>query len=918
MRKLIFIYALSMLMGANALAQAPANDECLTATPLADVTNFCSPSAGFTNVGATPSNLSAPGCFGSVQDDVWFTFTPTATDVTITVRGATIDAPGGTLQDPQIALYFGNCVPAGTSELECQSATGNDNIAEAYQGGLFIGSTYLIRIQGAGGQNGTFQLCINNYNPPVEPTSDCPTAAILCDKSPFVVQSVVGAGSNNLEMQDAVCFDNGVPGLKEMNSTWFVWTCSQSGSLTFTLTPLNAPDDLDFVLYRLPNGIGNCNGKVVERCMASGLSQGQGFPSPCLGPTGLRDGDTDTDEDAGCSEAGDNAWLSPFNMVQGVSYALVVNNFSETGNGFSIEFGGSGKFLGPEAKFETIPSAVCLGTAVQVIDASTFTLGAITNWNWSFGADAIPQTATGPGPHTVQFNSPGSRGVVLTLETDLGCKVTDIQPVLIYPDVKVDTLIAAPDCNGTANGSVQINNITSGTPPYMFSWNSGPFSTNNSLQNLGVGVYTLKIKDFNNCETDLSIDVKERILTAVPEVINPLCFGESNGVITLNVTNGKDPVLFDWGAGFIPLNTQSTFAAGTYTIQAIDDALCKGTFSVFVGNNPALTLLLDASDITCFGAMDASATAIPGGGVGNFSYDWSDGQTTVTAAGLDSGTYTVIVSDANDCTITTTTAFVEPPDVGINLIDVLDLLCNGIPEGEIRVEGIGGRPPYTFSANGFNYVPTDTLRGLPAGDYWVNVLDASGCKDSVMAMISQPLPVVVQASPADTTILLGYSFDVSTITGPSNRIFEYLWTPSLGVSDVTVAEPSIQGIETIAYIIKATDEDGCMGFDTVRVRVKKDRPVYFPNVFDPESVNFNDFFTGFGGPSAKSIELLRIYDRWGTLVFETKDIDLGVPQLGWNGTFRGKPVDGVFAWYAKVKFIDNEVLQFEGDITVVR
>ncbi len=914
MRKTILFFALT-LCAATAIAQ-PTNDECSSPIVLPTALNFCSPANAFTNVNATPSAYGASGCFGSVQSDVWFAFTPQATDMTITVRGATAQSPGGTLNDPQVTLYFGTCGGV-INELVCDAATGNNNVAEAYKGGLFVGSTYLIRVQGAGGQEGTFQICINNYNPPVEPTSDCPTASILCDKSPFVVQYVTGAGTNNQEMQDAPCFNNGAPGIFESNSTWFVWTCSQSGTLTMTLTPLNGPDDLDFIIYRLPNGIGNCNGKVVERCMASGQSNGINSAA-CLGPTGMRPGDPDVSEDAGCSEPGDDAWLRPLDMVQGETYALAVNNFSATGNGFSIEFGGTGEFLGPEAAFETIPEAVCLGTPVQVVDASTFALGAITAWNWSFGADAVPQTATGKGPHTVAFNTPGVHPVVLTLETDLGCKITDIQSVVIYPDVEVDTLIAAPDCNGTANGQIVINNITSGTPPYQFSWNNGPFGPNNTLNNLGVGFYTLVIKDANNCQTDLGIQVDERVLTAEASVEAPLCFGDANGVITLNVTNGKPPVQFNWGGGFIPNNSQGGFAAGTYTIQAIDAVLCEGTFTVTVTDNPALALMIDTIDISCFGANDGMAEAIPSGGTGIYKYQWSTGATTQTISNLAPGQYEVTVTDRNECIIVGGVYITEPPDVAVNLIDVVDLICNGTPEGEIRVEGIGGRPPYTFSPDGITYFPSDTLKNLLAGDYWVKVKDAYGCQDSVFASINQPLPLIVVAVPSDTTLDLGFTVDISTVTAPAGRPVTFEWSPGTGLSETNIPDPTATAIDNITYVVKITDEDGCMAFDTVRVKVKKDRPVFFPNIFGPDKPYPNNFFTGFGGPAAEQISLLRIYDRWGSLIYENRDFNLNEPNFGWDGTAKGQKVDGVFAWYALVRFIDGEELRYEGDVTVLR
>ncbi len=915
-KKLLFAVVLILSAILTARAQ-PLNDECTGAIQLPNIANYCSSVGQFSNAGATSSAFGPATCFGAAtQGDVWFSFVAQATDVTITVRGNTATSAGGTLTNPQVALYLGTC--AGTiNQLECQSAPPGTNVAEAYQGGLFVGSTYLIRIQGAGGAQGTFQLCVNNYNAPQEPQSDCPDASILCDKSPFVVQSVSGFGFDGSELDDATCFFNGAPVGNETNSTWFVWTCDQSGTLEFTLTPLNAPDDLDFVVYRLPNGIGNCAGKEVVRCMASGDFQ---FPSPCMGPTGLRPGDTDISEDAGCSDPGDNAWLSPMNMVAGESYALVVNNFSATGNGFSIEFGGSGTFLGPTAQFTTLPPAVCLGTPVQVVDASVFPLGQITQWRWSFGADAQPQTATGPGPHVVQFNTPGTLPVVLTVETDLGCKVTDIQNVIVFPDVKVDTVIATPDCNGGTNGTIEIVNIREGTPAYLFSWEGGPFTPENSLDSLPVGIYNLVIRDANNCETEINVEVKEKELTVAPDITPPLCTGQDNGVVALTVTNGTPTFLFDWqdGNGFVPVNTLGGFSAGTYTILGLDGELCKGTYVVTIPDNPPVTLSMDTVHVTCFSAANGMAFANTGGGVGGFTYQWSDGQTEQEATSLAPGQYDVTASDANGCSITGGVFIVEPPDLVIDLLGTTDLLCNGIPTGSIEVAGAGGVPPYAFSSDGINFFPIGQLTDLPAGDYQALIRDANGCTDSVFASILQPLPLVVDAQPADTTVNLGFTVRTQTLTLPFGRPVTFQWTPPLGLSDPTDNEPLITAIQTQAYVVQVTDETGCTATDTVVVRVNLERPVYIPNVFYPNGALYpNDHFTVFSGPAAQSIELVQVYDRWGELIFEGADLPLNEPNLGWDGTYKGEPVFGVFTYVARVRFVDGVAQDYSGDVTVV-
>ncbi len=920
MRKRILTSLAFLTITIAAFAQ-PSNDDCANAIPISDVTAFCSPSGQFTNVGATQSNYFPVGC--ETQNDVWYSFVATSTDVNITIRGATQIAPGGTLQDPSVSLHFGTCSDPNLETLECQSNFNGSNIVELYQGGLFVGSTYYIRVQGGDNQVGTFQLCLNNYNPPVDPESDCPQAAILCDKSSFSVEEVTGGGSNNGELNDADCFGNGSSLINETNSTWFAWTCSVSGPLTFALTPNNGPDDLDFVLYEIPNGITNgtlnCAGKQVVRCMASGESAGVNSAA-CLGATGLQTGETDTSEDAGCSDSGDDAWLAPLQMEAGKTYALCVNNFSLAGNGFAVEFGGTGLFQGPDIKFKTEPSAICLGELVQIIDESTFApLGTITKWQWSFGANATPLVAVGQGPHTVKFEAPGNQPVVLTVETNLGCKVTDIQYVKVFPDVTVDTVFAAPDCNGGTNGAITINNIKSGTPAYMFSWENGPFTTNNTLSGLPVGTYNLVIKDANNCKTELDIEVKELELTVAPDVQKPFCTGDANGVITLNVTNGQGPYQFNWGSGLIPNNVQGGFSAGVYTILGVDAELCKGTFTVTVTDNPPVTLAVNDVDVTCFQLNDGVGMAIPDGGVGNFTYLWTDNQTEAEATGLAPGNYTVTASDANGCSEVGSITITEPPELDVVLVGTKDLLCAGLPTGEIELAASGGTAPYQYTATGSGFRPSALLTGLYAGEYWAKVQDASGCVDSVFATITQPPPLTLLVSPTDVTIDLGYTVQTSTVTGPTGRPVTFMWTPATALSCDDCDEPVITATNSQVYLAKITDADGCMDTATVRITVNKQRPIYYPNVFTPNSTDDNAGFTGYSGPAGIGMNIFRVYDRWGSLVFEGKNLSLNDPNVGWDGTINGKDAaSGVYTWYAVVLFVDDVALEYSGDITVVR
>lgn len=409
------------------LLAAPANDHCSKAMWLKDVTNFCSVPRQFTNFEATPGGPDPASCFPAYfndsDNDVWFKFTAVASVVDISVVGAIRNNPGGTLQFPQFALYRGDC--KALYEVGCISDGQGYNIVETFISNLVVGETYFLRVDGRNRKTGSFQLCINNFNPVPSPSSDCSTAVVLCDKSSFTVPSMSNAGRNTTELPKGIC----VP--EESQSAWYKWTCEHSGAISFTLKPINPADDLDFVLFLLPNGVNDCAMKLPVRCMAAGENLGEPFEKwkRCTGATGLSGGSSDIVEDQGCDENNDN-FLTPLRMEAGKSYALMVNNYQKTGNGFSVEFGGDGTFVGPVAHFTMSKLKLGKGEKLTVKNASTFA-GGIKNWEWNFGVGATPQKAKGEGPHTVTYKSPGKKTITLSIETSNGCKVTKLRELQV-------------------------------------------------------------------------------------------------------------------------------------------------------------------------------------------------------------------------------------------------------------------------------------------------------------------------------------------------------------------------------------------------------------------------------------------------------------------------------------------------------
>lgn len=441
----IFLFLISLTCQSWAVT-APQNDRCSDAYTIRNVSNWCSSPRQFSNEGATPSGLPGGSCWPSLllepDNDVWFKFTAKATSVNISVIGAVEGKPGGTLQNPQFAVYRGGCTNE-IREMGCISDGIGYNIVETFISSLTIGETYHIRVDGRNGKTGSFQICVNNYNPVPSPASDCSSAVVLCDKSSFTVPSVTGAGRNRNEIPPGTCLK------EESSSAWYKWTCDQPGSLTFSIKPINPGDDIDFALFMLPFGVEDCSMKVPYRCMASGEDVGATFSmwSSCSGSTGLRGGAADLIEQAGC-QPGDDNYLAPLSMEAGKSYALLVNNYHNTGNGFSIEFGGTATFKGPTAHFVVNKLKLPQDKILWVKNASSFD-GGIKSYEYNFGKDAKPKSSKKSGPHQIIYSSPGKKSISLTIETNNGCKVTKVRHITITkppaPPAEPETVVEKPE-----------------------------------------------------------------------------------------------------------------------------------------------------------------------------------------------------------------------------------------------------------------------------------------------------------------------------------------------------------------------------------------------------------------------------------------------------------------------------------------
>jgi gliding motility-associated-like protein len=909
-----------ILRGGLAWGQV-ANDECAGAIEINLKNNngdYCSKAAEFTTVGATPGTLAGASCFNSSSTDVWFSFTAVATEVRVSVFGSS--DPPGTLRTPEIAIYTTDC--SNFQELlPCRSQQGSIGSAATTRSGLVPGERYHIRVQG--NVRGTFKLCIRNYNPPATSEADCPKGAVLCDKSPFSLSSLTNAGNDNTELADATCLGLDAR-TAETKSVWYRWTCDRSGTLTFTLTPTKQEDDLDFVIYELPNGTTNCLGKKVLRCMASGDLT---FPSRCQGPTGLRDGETDPSEPGGCNDPSQNNFAAPLQMEQGKSYALVVNNFDDSGLGFSIDWGGTGTFVGPEAKIKVNkPDKVyCLGEDVIFDDASTFALGRITNRSWRFGKDASRDTANGVGPFRVFYKTPGWKSVVLTVTTERGCIVTNILDSIFVKPFEYDSLLRRPTCNLGRDGAIRLRVTNCGRAPIRYNWENTGYTTVDSISGLTPGIYRVAVTDssglyvdtfrFNLKEFEVEIDRTKDVVTP------PKCNGQTNGSIVLTPVTGEAPFRYRWNNNtFFTLdNTLTALGEGQYTVEIRDNNNCKGLYAFDIVQPQPLSITVDNFNISCFGRIDGYAVAYPSGGVGKYSVSWSNGAVGDTVFNLKKGDYRANLVDSNGCYAGTPFTITEPPQIGLIPLSIVPTKCYGDSTGSLVIRGTGGTPPFRYSIDGIRFQRDTVFNNVSGKKYNVVVRDSTGCRETIEIEVPQPPQLQVNAGP-DLEIELGLSTDLRAIVVPSSKLVSYKWTPSDStLSCLDCPRPSARPYRTTIYTVLVQDSSGCQALDDVALKVLKIRPVFIPNIFSPNGDGVNDYFAIFGNQAASTILELRVFDRWGGQVFEGKDIPLNAESRGWDGTFNGKQLNpDAFAFYALIRFIDGEEVLYKGSVTLIR
>lgn len=339
-------------------------------------------------------------------------------------------------------------------------------------------------------------------------------------------------------------------------------------------------------------------------------------------------------------------------------------------------------------------------------------------------------------------------------------------------------------------------------------------ASNIIIMNLVPGPHTIYGADANGCEAILQYNVAggpEIIVT--PEITEPLCNGDSNGVLTITGSGGTGNLQYSFdGVVYSSENSMSDLAADDYTVYVKDNNDCIATEVITVAEPDALTATAEVTDITCFGETDGSILIAPVGGIPIYAFSL-DG---ITQSGsplfnnLTENTYDIYVTDANGCEfiLMGETQVVEPDAISLST-NITDALCNGDDSGSIAVSAAGGTGPFTYSIGG-PYQASGDFDNLFADNYTVVALDDNLCSTSISDVeVGEPTEITISGLSNDNINSDPGGNTPYTVSGGTPP-YSYEWMLGNTVISNTQDLPDLtQASQQGTYVLTVTDGNGC-------------------------------------------------------------------------------------------------------------
>ncbi len=405
------------------------------------------------------------------------------------------------------------------------------------------------------------------------------------------------------------------------------------------------------------------------------------------------------------------------------------------------------------------PTPTITGTASAcqsqpaVIDA-----GSYNSYVWSTGATTQTINATATGNYTV------------TVTDANGCTGSDLIAVTI-------NALPTPSITGTlqfCSGNNTTINTGAGYSSYL--WSNGSLSA--SLNVSAAGTYTVTVTDANGCTGSTSANVAMNNLP-VPSIngLAAICSGAST-----TLTASPAGANYAWSTGSTSASISAS-AAGTYTVTVTDANGCSDQTTHNLSLNALPTPIITGTTTAC-----QTQPAFIDAGAYN-SYSWSTGATTQIINATSTGTYVVVVTDANGCTgsnFINVTIFTNPTPTITGTLQ----FCSG---KATTLNGDPGYAAYSWSDGS----SSSSINVTSGGPYDLTVTDGNGCVGTTSVnVIENTLPSVAITGPTD--FCDGNTVQIQTAQPASS----YVWSDGSTNAQFSVSQ-------TGTYTVTVTDANGC-------------------------------------------------------------------------------------------------------------
>lgn len=429
------------------------------------------------------------------------------------------------------------------------------------------------------------------------------------------------------------------------------------------------------------------------------------------------------------------------------------------------------------------------------------------NYSWSHNSSLVSSTAS----------NLASGSYVVEVTDDHNC--SELMNFQLTNPVPVTATLSPTNltCFEACNGNIVVNPLT-GFAPYTYQWDDSNQQTGSIASNLCVGDYAVIVSDNNGCmETvQTTLTQPDELLVSINIFRDATCNNVCDGYAQALISGGVGPYTYQWSSGSTDQVAQD-LCAGTYVVVVTDANSCVSFAEIVIGEPTPINISTIIADASCYGTCDGTAEVIVTGGTSPYGYQWNDPnlQTSPGVVGLCAGTFTIAITDANDC-YSANDVIIGQPSLLSMVVNTTSANC-GQANGNACVSVIGGIPPYSYYWNDPSNQISACAFNIASGSYVATIVDGNNCvADSIISVNDISGPVIDFIQSTDASCFNGNSGSIQMdVNGGTLPYFTYQWIDNTtGNTTGPVNNPNLPGITAGCYTLEVTDDAGCFASKT--------------------------------------------------------------------------------------------------------